>query len=106
MARLLVAAMVLLAASVSPVSAGAAEAAGKVLYDRYCASCHPGGGNVIKPDRDLMGLTRQAAGIRSAQDVVARMRHPSGPRMPRFDKAYLSDQDALKIGEYVVSTFK
>ena len=106
MSKLYAVVIMILAASLPPVSAEAAEISGKALYDRYCASCHPKGGNVIKPDKDLLRLSRESRGIRTAKDVVGRMRHPAGPQMPRFDKSYISDENALKIGEYVVSSFK
>lgn len=84
----------------------AAERSGKELYQTYCSSCNPDGGNVIKPERNLHRLSREAFGIRTARDVVARMRKPAGPQMPRFDRSYLSDGDAQRIGEYVVTTFQ
>jgi len=87
----------------SAVLAASPEAAS--AFEANCDECHPGGRNVITPAKDLRLLTLRANGIKSAQDIVAKMRNP-GPGMTRFDPKDLPDTEALAIAEYILATFK
>lgn len=78
---------------------------GDALYKQYCAACHPNGGNTIKPDKPLNAKSLAEHNIKSAEDIVKVMRNP-GPGMNKFDEATISDDDAKKIGEYILATFK
>ena len=100
---------VFLSAGCSPSSrtgsgAGGGES-GAVLFARNCATCHPDGRNVINPSKTLQRLTLTANGITTPEEIVSRMRNP-GPGMKRFDRAELSDDDARKIAEYILATFR
>ena len=102
----------LLAASVATLTlcslaAGAFAAAsqGEAAFNDNCASCHRDGGNIINPSKNLKKMTLKANGIRSAKDIMAKMRNP-GPGMTKFDKQTLPDEEAKEIAEYILKQFK
>lgn len=76
----------------------AKENKGETLFKEHCASCHPDGGNIIKPHETLKG-------IKDPKKVTKQIRKGGGG-MPAFDKKTISDADAKAIGDYVVKTFK
>jgi cytochrome c6 len=78
---------------------------GAKLFQQYCAACHPNGGNIIKPGLTLHKKDMDANGVKTAQDIVGKMRNP-GPGMSRFDAKTISDKDAKEIAQYVLNTFK
>jgi cytochrome c6 len=83
------------------LGAGTALAAGKsgeVLFKEKCASCHPDGGNIIKPSETLKG-------IKDPKKIVAKIRKGGGG-MTAFDAKALADAEARAIADYVVKTFK
>lgn len=84
---------------------GGSGASGAALFAIHCAGCHPAGGNTINPEKTLARSHREANGIRSADDVAAYIRNP-GRGMPVFHEGMIPPADAVKIGEYVVSTFR
>lgn len=77
---------------------------GRLLFMQYCSGCHPDGGNAINPAKGLGKIDRQANGIVTARDILARMRNP-GPGMPRFDRARLPDSEAEAIADYVLKSY-
>jgi len=77
---------------------------GGELFSHFCAGCHPDGGNAIYPQKTLYREDLAANGIRTAADIVDRMRHP-GKGMRQFDRRDLSDREARSIAAYVLSTF-
>ena len=81
------------------------EPEGAKLFQQNCAACHPNGGNVIKPGFTLNKKDRDAHGVKTANDIVGKMRNP-GPGMTRFDAKTISDKDAMEIAEYILKTFK
>jgi cytochrome c6 len=81
------------------------EPAGEKLFQQHCAACHPGGGNIIKPAMTLHKKDLDAHGVKTAKDIVGKMRNP-GPGMTRFDAKTVSDKDAQEIAEYILKTFK
>ena len=81
------------------------ESAGAKLYEQHCASCHPGGGNIINAAFTLHKKDRDAHGVKTAKDIVGKMRNP-GPGMTRFDANTISDKDANEIAGYILKTFK
>lgn len=81
------------------------ESKGAKLFQQSCAACHPGGGNIIKPAMTLHKKDLDAHGVKTAKDIVGKMRNP-GPGMTRFDTKTVSDEDAMEIAQYVVKTFK
>lgn len=81
------------------------ESKGATLFQQHCAVCHPNGGNIIKPAFTLHKKDLDAHGVKSANDIVGKMRNP-GPGMTRFDAKTISDKDAKEIAEYILKTFK
>lgn len=78
---------------------------GEELFKQYCAPCHPDGGNVSDPERNLHGYALKANHITRPEDIVRIMRNPIS-RMIRFDESTISDRDAAVIAEYILATFK
>ena len=77
---------------------------GQLLFMQYCSGCHPDGGNAINPAKSLRKIDRQANGIVTRREIVARMRSP-GPGMPRFDRERIPDNAADAIADYVLKTY-
>lgn len=78
---------------------------GQTLFRQQCSPCHPDGGNIINPQKTLHKKDREANGVKTAADIVGKMRNP-GPGMTKFDGKTIPDADAKAIAEYVVKTFK
>lgn len=74
-------------------------------FAEHCAVCHPNGGNVINPAKTLGKKELAANGIKSAREIIAKMRKP-GPGMTKFDKKTIPDSEAKAIAEYILKTFK
>ena len=74
------------------------------LFKQHCFPCHPDGGNVINPQKTLHKKDREANGVKTAADIVGKMRNP-GPGMTKFDEQTIPDADAGGIAEYVLKTF-
>lgn len=110
--------MVIIAIFVCTVSLSAqdkqTEHPGKLLFKNSCSPCHPDGGNIINPQKTLHKKDLDANKITTAEDIVKKMRNP-GPfpdhpqdwaGMKMFDQKAISDQDAQKIADYILKTFK
>ncbi|HLO25568.1 MAG TPA: c-type cytochrome [Geobacteraceae bacterium] len=78
---------------------------GKKEFQEHCAECHVNGGNMIKPDKTLSKKDREANGVKTAKDIIGKMRNP-GPGMTKFDKKTVSDKEAKAIADYIIKTFK
>jgi cytochrome c6 len=78
---------------------------GRSKFEEHCAECHPEGGNSVTPAKTLRRKDREANGVKSAGDIIARMRNP-GPGMTRFGKEAISDRDAGAIADYIIRTFR
>lgn len=78
---------------------------GKAEFEARCSGCHPDGGNTINPGKTLRKMSREANGVKSVNDIVARIRKP-GPGMKQYDRDELSDAKAEAIGTYIIETFK
>ncbi|MHC1697130.1 MAG: c-type cytochrome [Geobacteraceae bacterium] len=78
---------------------------GEQLFSVHCAGCHPGGSNTITPLKTLKTADLQANMITTPEDIVEKMRNP-GPGMPRFTEAMIPKKEALRIGTYVLKTFR
>jgi cytochrome c6 len=74
-------------------------------FKEHCAECHANGGNMIKPDKTLSKKDREASGVKTAKDIIGKMRNP-GPGMTKFDKKTVSDKEAKAIADYIIKTFK
>lgn len=77
----------------------------KSVFEKHCASCHPGGGNIINKDKTLGKSALAKNGIKDWKAIVAKMRNP-GPGMTKFEKKDISDKSARAIAEYILKTFK
>ena len=77
---------------------------GEALFKANCSPCHPDGGNIINPAFTLKKKDREAHGVKTAKDIIGKMRNP-GPGMTTFDAATISDKDAKAIAEYILKTF-
>jgi mono/diheme cytochrome c family protein len=77
---------------------------GEELFNRNCAVCHPGGGNILNKEKNLHKEDRDEFGIKTPEDIVKLMRDP-GPGMRKFDEYTISDEDAEKIANYILKTF-
>jgi cytochrome c6 len=81
-----------------------AQSSGESLFAANCKVCHPDGGNIINPAKTLQKKDRMANNVKTAADIVNKMRNP-GPGMTKFDEKTISDKDAHAIAEYVIKTF-
>jgi cytochrome c6 len=88
-------------AGCSPRSGESAEE----IFAQHCAGCHPEGGNTVNPQKTLHSKDLEANNIKTPGDIVNRMRTP-GVGMPRFNRNVITDKDAEKIAEYILSTFR
>jgi cytochrome c6 len=84
---------------------GAQENIGENLFDQHCAACHPGGGNIINPQKTLHSGDLTTNKITKPEDIVAIMRNP-GPGMPKFDSEKIPDKFAEQLAEYILKAFK
>jgi cytochrome c6 len=87
-----------------PTGRQAQTGKGEMLFRQFCANCHPDGGNVSDPARNLHRSTLRANRINKPEDIIRIMRNPIS-RMLRFDVTTLPDEDARAIADYVLDTF-
>lgn len=90
--------IVTLCAGALLASAAVAAGSGAELFKAKCASCHPDGGNIMKPSETLKG-------IKDTRKIIAKIRKGGGG-MPVFDAKAVSDADAKLVADYIVKTFK
>ncbi len=81
------------------------ESKGATLFQQHCAACHPDGGNIINAAYGLHKKDRDAHGVKTAKEIVGKMRKP-GPGMTRFDAKTIPDKEAKEIAEYILKTYK
>lgn len=91
-------ATVLLCIGMMSAAAFAAANSGEAIFKAKCASCHPDGGNVMKPKETLKG-------IKSSKKIITQVRKGGGG-MPAFDAKAISDADAKLLADYIMKTFK
>lgn len=77
---------------------------GKELFQNNCATCHPDGGNIVKPEFTLHSKSLKAHNITKPMDIVKLMRNPN-PGMTKFDETMIPDKEATEIAEYVFKNF-
>ncbi len=95
----------MLAVAALPPAIFAKESKGEALFKQHCAVCHPDGGNIVNPQFTLHKKDRDAHGVKTAKDIIGKMRKP-GPGMTMFDEKTIPNKDAKEIAEYVLKTFK
>lgn len=76
----------------------AAETGGEAIFKAKCASCHSGGGNIIKASKTIKGIKKPA--------VITNKVRKGGGGMPAFDAKAISDADAKLLADYIIKTFK
>lgn len=76
----------------------AAETGGEAIFKAKCTSCHPDGGNVMKPNETIKGM-------KSSKKIITQVRKGSAG-MPAFDAKAISDADAKLLADYIIKTFK
>lgn len=91
--------------SISALTEAQKKLTGKEMFVKYCSGCHHDGGNRLNPAKTLSKKDREANNVKTAQDIINLMRNP-GTGMQRFTEQDISDQDAKKIAEYIMKTFK
>jgi cytochrome c6 len=87
------------------VAKGKEKTSGKELFEKNCSPCHPNGSNIVNPDFTLHKKDRERHGVKTASDIMRKMRNP-GPGMTRFDKKTIPDDQAKEIAGYIIKTFK
>jgi len=87
-----------LSATMMASAASAAPADGEAIFKAKCASCHPDGGNIMKPTETLKGM-------KDSKKIVSKVRKGGGG-MPAFDAKAISDADAKQLADYIIKTFK
>lgn len=78
---------------------GAANAANEV-FDKNCASCHKGGGNIMNPDKTLMKDSLAKNGVATVDAIKAIVTNGKAP-MPAF-KASLDEKQIESVSAYVL----
>ncbi len=78
---------------------------GEAEFKQHCIACHANGGNSINPAKTLLKADREKNGMHTSKDLIGVMRKP-GPGMTAFDEKTLSEQDAEKIADYILNTYK
>lgn len=89
---------VVLSAGIMSSATFAAGTSGEAIFKAKCASCHPNGGNVMKPKETIKG-------IKSSQKIITQVRKGGGG-MPAFDAKAISDADVKLLADYIMKTFK
>jgi uncharacterized membrane protein len=71
--------------------------AGQRIFLANCSSCHPHGGNVIRPQTPIHGSPK----LKDLKTFMTQIRHPLPP-MPAFSPSKVSDQQADELYQYIV----
>lgn len=90
--------IVLLSVTVMSVVAFASEKGGEATFKAKCASCHPKGGNIMKPENTIKGI--------KDRKVIINIVRNGGGGMPKFDIKSISDADVKLVADYIIKTFK
>ena len=83
------------------------QPAGEQLFRTHCGSCHPEGGNTLKPALPL----RSAPQLKDESAFVEYLRNPKArdratTLMPGFPQERLADAEALQIRRYVIEVLR
>jgi mono/diheme cytochrome c family protein len=92
---------VVLFVAAGPVPGSASGNAGEAIFKENCMACHPGGGNVVKPDKPMKGAPQ----LKQFGSFLTWIRNPVQP-MPPFSPATISDDQAKKLYEYILKQEK
>jgi mono/diheme cytochrome c family protein len=69
--------------SLDGTGAAATKYAGEALYKKHCSACH-----------------HHASRLKSAKNIIAVIRNPP-PYMPSFNEYKLSDDNAIKVADFI-----
>jgi hypothetical protein len=75
--------------------------AGQALLLLNCSGCHPGGANVIRPEKPMKGSKK----LSDFNAFLAWIRNPVYP-MPTFPPSDLSDEQARKLYSFLSAEMK
>jgi cytochrome c6 len=87
---------------------------GELLFKKHCAACHLDGGNILNPRKTLHKKDLDENNIKTAEDIVRKMRNP-GPfpthpqdwgGMRMFDEKTITNDEALLIADFILKTFE
>ena len=76
----------------------AVETGGEAIFRSNCNSCHPDGGNLMKPSKALKS-------IKTPGKIIRKVRNGGGG-MPSFDAKTISDAEVRQLADYIIKTFK
>ena len=87
---------------------------GAELFSRFCAECHPDGGNLLEPRKTLHKADREVNNVMTAEDIIYKIWnvgpfavHPqSRLTMKRFNPDTIPYEDAMAIANYIIETFR
>jgi len=99
LAFVLVAVMTVFLSFNSPALAGNA-ASGAKIFSAICASCHLGGGNIVRPNKSLKKSDLERYGNNSLEAIVNQVTKGKGA-MPAF-RGRLTDQQIEDVAAYVL----
>ena len=72
--------------------------AGADIFNSHCRACHQNGGNIINPDKPIIGSHK----LTDFETFLAFIRNPTSP-MPSFSQGTISDKRAKELYEYITS---
>jgi uncharacterized membrane protein len=70
--------------------------AGEKTFETYCFSCHPRGGNLIRPNKPIKNSSR----LKDLETFMAWIRHPNKP-MPPFPESQISINQTKELYAYL-----
>src|SRR6266568_976695 len=103
MIRIVVPALAFMTLGLAAPLTAADGPSGEEVFKARCATCHRGGGNIIRKDKTLNRKDMEANNIRSEEEIVKLIRTP-GPGMPKLDEKSLPDGEARAVARYILET--
>ena len=74
---------------------------GEEEFKENCSSCHPNGGNVIKPEDTIKGSPM----LKDFETFLSWIRKPVQP-MPTFSASQISEEQAKQLYDFIVEASK
>jgi hypothetical protein len=71
---------------------------GADIFNAHCRFCHPNGGNIINPDKPIIGSQK----LKDFETFIAFLRNSTSP-MPSFPQGIISDKHARELYIYITS---
>jgi len=98
MKKLLLALAITVSINMLSIVVLAAETGGEAIFKSNCSSCHPNGGNLMKPSKSLKR-------IKNPGKIIRKVRNGGGG-MPSFDAKTISEAEVGQLADYIIKTFK